>query len=330
MLYDIRLIIDYDYAAPSDHTRNLVRLLPHDLPGRQRVLSRHLSFDPLPDERSDSIDFFGNEMSAVAWHAPIDAVSVRLAARVERIAGSGALDLSVPLGDLGGEIAAERGLDPGAPHHFTGASPRIAPMAETTAFARAAIAPGTTAQQAVVAVGRALHGTMTFDQKATTVDTAPAEAFAKRRGVCQDFTQVMIAALRGIGIPAGYVSGFLRTFPPPGQPRVEGADAMHAWVRAWVGRDAGWIEFDPTNNQFAGEDYIAVAFGRDYSDVAPVRGVLRSSGGQNSHQAVDVIPLDPDTAQPLVRSVPARRAGTRAESDMETQAEPDAAVPPEI
>lgn len=296
MLYDIRLTIDYAYAAPSDHTRNLVRLIPHDLVGRQRVLSRHLSFDPLPDERHDSVDFFGNDMSAVAWHAPIDAVSVRLGARVERMPSVRGMDLSVPLAQLSDEIAADHGLAPSSPHHFMGASPRVAPMPETTAFARAVVQPGMTAQQAVEAVGRALNKTMTFDQKATTVDTPPAEAFAKKRGVCQDFTQVMIAALRGVGIPAGYVSGFLRTFPPPGQPRLEGADAMHAWVCAWVGRHGGWVEFDPTNDQFAGEDYITVARGRDYSDVAPVRGVLRSSGGHESHQAVDVIPLD-GTAQ---------------------------------
>jgi transglutaminase-like putative cysteine protease len=133
---------------------------------------------------------------------------------------------------------------------------------------------------------------MTFDAEATTVDTPPREAFARGRGVCQDFTHVMIAGLRGIGIPAGYVSGFLRTFPPPGQPRLEGADAMHAWVRAWVGREMGWIEFDPTNDQAAGVDFVTVAVGRDYDDVAPIRGALRSAGRAETRQAVDVLPLD--------------------------------------
>ena len=140
--------------------------------------------------------------------------------------------------------------------------------------------------------GRALNAEMTFDAEATDVDTSPREAFAQRRGVCQDFTHVMIAALRGIGIPAGYASGFLRTFAPPGKPRLEGADAMHAWVQAWVGQDMGWVEFDPTNNQPAGVDYITIGYGRDYSDVAPVRGALRSAGGHESKQAVDVIPLE--------------------------------------
>ena len=102
---------------------------------------------------------------------------------------------------------------------------------------------------------------------------------------------MMIACLRGIGVPAGYVSGFLRTNPPPGQPRLEGADAMHAWVRAWCGWETGWIEFDPTNAVVAGTDHILVARGRDYGDVAPVKGVLRIAGAQKTEHAVDVIPV---------------------------------------
>ena len=133
--------------------------------------------------------------------------------------------------------------------------------------------------------------TCSFDPEATTVDTPPAEAFARRHGVCQDFAQVMIACLRGVGIPAGYVSGFLRTNPPPGQPRLEGADAMHAWVRAWCGWQTGWIEFDPTNAIPAGTDHIVVARGRDYGDVAPVKGVLRIAGEQKTEHAVDVVPV---------------------------------------
>ena len=102
----------------------------------------------------------------------------------------------------------------------------------------------------------------------------------------------MIAALRSVGIPAGYVSGFLRTTPPPGQQRLSGADAMHAWVRAWCGPDTGWIEYDPTNAVAAGVDHIVVAYGRDYSDVSPVKGILKAATDQQSRQAVDVIPLE--------------------------------------
>ena len=101
----------------------------------------------------------------------------------------------------------------------------------------------------------------------------------------------MIAGLRGVGIPAGYVSGFLRTIPPQGKPRLEGADAMHAWVRVWCGREAGWIGFDPTNGMRAGNDHITIGYGRDYADVSPIVGVLKTTGGQVGEQAVDVIPV---------------------------------------
>ena len=179
-----------------------------------------------------------------------------------------------------------------------------------TAYAREQIDPGMTALDAVRAVGLALHRDMRFDPEATTVDTPPAEAFARRHGVCQDFAQVMIACLRGIGIPAGYVSGFLRTNPPPGQPRLEGADAMHAWVRAWCGWETGWVEFDPTNAVFAGTDHILVARGRDYGDVAPVKGVLRIAGAQTTEHAVDVDPRRP--SEPVggrALTAPLRRCG---------------------
>lgn len=292
MLYDIRLKIDYTYGAPSDHMRNLIRLVPRHIADQQKVISSHLHTLPAPSERHDSTDFFGNTLSMLAWHAPIKAVSLHLSARVECQSYAPSMDVSAPLRVLPAQISADCSLQPASPHHFLGASPLIRPVAEIAAFARSCLRADMTTQQAVIAIGQALHHEMTFDQQATTVDTTAAAAFTLRRGVCQDYTQIMITALRAVGIPAGYVSGFLRTFPPPGQPRLEGADAMHAWVHAWCGRDAGWISFDPTNNQFAGDDYIIVALGRDYSDIAPVRGAMRSAGGHDTHQAVDVVPLD--------------------------------------
>jgi len=127
------------------------------------------------------------------------------------------------------------GIDPEAPHHFIGPSPRIPASPEMTAWARERTAPGMTVREVVQAIGAAIHAEFTYDPEATTVETPPAEAFARRHGVCQDFAQIMIGCLRGIGVPAGYVSGFLRTEPPRGKPRLEGADAMHAWTRAWCG-----------------------------------------------------------------------------------------------
>lgn len=293
MLYDITLAIDYHYAQRSDRSRTLMRIVPPDLPGEQRVLLRRLSIEPRPDERREGRDFFGNATTAAVWHGPIDAVRLVLKLRLERTASGEVADLSPPLARLPAEIAQIHSLEPEAPHHFTSPSPRVPEVAEIAAFARAQLKPGMTVRQAVTALGRALHREMQFVSGATSVETGPEEAFRQRSGVCQDFAHIMIAGLRGLGIPAGYVSGFLRTNPPPGQPRLEGVDAMHAWVRAWCGPSAGWIEFDPTNDQPAGIDYVTVARGRDYGDVAPVLGALRSAGGQGSRQAVDVVPVTP-------------------------------------
>ncbi|MCA0042250.1 transglutaminase family protein [Celeribacter litoreus] len=290
MLYDLGLTITYSYASPSDRARTILRLLPANVPGVQTVRQRLLEIMPLPEERRDGRDFFGNETSMVAWHSPISELSLKVTAQVERFEPAPLFDFSPPLEQLPQELAGLQSLDPEAPHHFRCASPRVSTFDEITAYAKECLTDGVTVLGAIEAVGRALHKDMKFDAEATDVDTPLQDAFEKRHGVCQDFAHIMISALRGIGIPAAYASGFLRTFAPPGQPRLEGADAMHAWVRAWAGNQMGWVEFDPTNDQFAGGDYITIGYGRDYGDVAPVRGAMRSSGEHTTTQAVDVIP----------------------------------------
>ncbi|MCA0918914.1 transglutaminase family protein [Pseudooceanicola nanhaiensis] len=292
MLYDLELGIEYEYDAPSDGARNLLHLLPLTLVGRQTLQQGVITCDPAPDERRDRLDFFGNPVTEVSWHSPLQEIRIHLRARVERLVTAAApMDLSPGLPDLARELAGLNDIGPRSPHHFLAPSPRVAPNAAMAAYARDHVKPGATALEVVLALGKALHGDMTFDAEATDVDTPPATAFAQRRGVCQDFTHVMIACLRSLGIPAGYVSGCLRTLPPPGQERLAGADAMHAWVRAWTGHEGGWIEFDPTNDLIVGRDHITVAYGRDYADVAPVKGVLRTAGGQESSHSVDVIPV---------------------------------------
>jgi transglutaminase-like putative cysteine protease len=291
MRYDIRLSIDYQYPAASDHVRNILRLVPAAV-GPQQKLERHmLTITPPPDERRDMVDFFGNPVTQVAWNRPVRRLTFALQARAERFARP-ELDLSTPLAALADQIA-EQGLAPDAPLHFRAPSARIGALPEIADFARDCLIAGTSTRAIVQALGLALHRHMTFDAKATDAGTPPELAFAQGRGVCQDFAQIMIAGLRSIGIPAAYISGFLRTTPPPGKPRLAGVDAMHAWVAAWCGKQAGWVEYDPTNEQWAGEDYIRVAWGRDYADAAPVRGAIRTSGAQSSGHKVDVIALGP-------------------------------------
>ncbi len=291
MLYDIGLRITYSYDRPAAGGRHLLRLLPAELPGQQRRIASALRVEPHPAERSEMVDFFGNTASEIVFRDVHDEIEFRVDARVERLAEPAGFDVSPDLARLAQEIAEYRGLEPDSPLHYLWPSPRTAPTQEMNDYAGRVVSEGVTAFGAVIALGRALFEDMEFDPEATTVETPAREAFARRRGVCQDFAQIMIAMLRGVGVPAGYVSGFLRTNPPPGRPRLEGADAMHAWVRAWCGREMGWVEFDPTNDLIVALDHIVIARGRDYGDVSPVRGVLRIAGEQTSEQAVDVIPV---------------------------------------
>jgi transglutaminase-like putative cysteine protease len=287
MLYDIRLTMEYRYPAASDQVRNILRLLPVEGP-EQTVLRRVLKITPSPDLRRDSADFFGNLTTTVAWHRPISEVTYSLHAQVRRHPVQGGL----PIGfDQLDQALDETQLDAQSPWHFRAPSPRIGVIPAIADFARDLLKPSATLPEVIETIGLAIHRHMTFDADATDVSTPPELAFKAQRGVCQDFAQIMVAALRALGVPAGYVSGFLRTLPPPGKPRLEGVDAMHAWVMAWAGPGQGWVEYDPTNKQWAGVDYVTVARGRDYADAAPLRGAIRTSGGQETGHRVDVVPI---------------------------------------
>lgn len=288
MLYDVRLDLNYAYQDWVRGDRHHIRVLPASTERMQRVVAASLTFDPRPDHRSSFTDFFGNVVTSIGYRDHHGHLDVRLTARVSVEDVTPQADLSPALAELHAELSGLWSLGPDSPHHFLGASPRVPLDPAITAYARECIADARSVQAAAVALGQAIHRDFVYDGSATEVDTPPLEAFTLRRGVCQDFAHVMIAGLRGIGVPAAYVSGFLRTVPPPGKPRLEGADAMHAWVRIWCGRHAGWIEFDPTNAMAAGPDHITIGHGRDYSDISPIIGVLRTSGTHETRQAVDV------------------------------------------
>lgn len=292
MRYDVRMKISYIYFGSASSGRHLLRMAPVTVPGEQTVISSTLSVDPVPEEWQGRVDFFQNPVVEVAYRKAVRNTVFRLDARVERHVLPPAFDISPVPGDLGQEVAAWRGLDPLSPHHFLAPTARVPIRPEMTAYGREMTAGARSTWDAVRMLGEAIHRDWTYDPDATTVDTPAEEAFACRHGVCQDFTHIMTACLRGLGIPAGYVSGFLRTRPPPGKPRLEGADAMHAWVRAWCGFEMGWVEYDPTNAMAVGLDHVVIARGRDYSDVAPITGVMWTAGGQSTDQAVDMIPLD--------------------------------------
>ncbi|PTE15270.1 transglutaminase family protein [Pseudogemmobacter blasticus] len=291
MRYHLSLSIRYAFDRPTGMARQVLRICPADLPGVQQVSSCRVMVLPAPAARREFTDFFGTRAIELALPGGLTELRFDMTAEVTRLDTGPEADLSVPLPGLAADLAAETGLGPMSPHHFLAPSPRIPPVPEIAQFAAAAVAGAPTTRAAVRALGEALHRTLRFDPQATEVDTPIDAAFAGRQGVCQDFSQIMVAGLRSLGIPAAYVSGFLRTLPPPGQPRRVGADAMHAWVRAWTGASGGWCDYDPTNACFAGADHVVIGHGRDYSDAAPIIGMLRLDGAQTSSHSVDLVEI---------------------------------------
>jgi transglutaminase-like putative cysteine protease len=291
MLYDLSMHMGYVYAQPASGARHVIRVLPLSLPDRQRLIAGTITVTPNAEEKATFIDFFGQQATSILLRAPHNRFDIRMQARVMVDTPTISADLSPRLDGLRQELAAFLCVGGSSPHNLTGASPRLPEDTQIAAYARDFVKPGQTVLEIARGLCTRIYTDFKYDSKATKVDTTPREAFKLKRGVCQDFAHIMITALRSLGIPAGYVSGFLRTLPPPGKERLEGADAMHAWVKVWCGEAVGYVELDPTNDIMAGTDHIVVAYGRDYSDIAPVIGVLKGYGNRKIIQAVDVIPV---------------------------------------
>lgn len=283
----------YRYEAPVAQSWQLAHLQPRPS-AVQRVLEHRLDVSPAPDTMATRLDAFGNPVASFAIHAAHDALDVVAESRV-------ALAPPEPDGDAArlpwdrsaasratGRLALELGP-------YVGPSPLVPRSRRAVHYAGRSFRPGVPFAQALDELAHRIHRDFAFDAAATTVTTPLEEVFAQRRGVCQDFAQLMIACLRGVGVPARYVSGYIVTVPPPGRPRLVGADASHAWVSAWCpGR--GWIDVDPTNDRRADQDFVTLGWGRDFSDVTPLRGVILGGGAQQLEARVTVTPLSPARA----------------------------------
>jgi transglutaminase-like putative cysteine protease len=293
MIYDIRQTTTYNYASPVAYARHMLRLTPIDRPG-QRVHATALEIEPVPIERHDGQDFFGNRMTWIELDQPHDTLSVRVAARVA-VKRDAVLDAEAtpPWEEIRDAAFASIDLSPNSPTHYLFPSRQVSLDPEIRVYAAESFLPGRTVLAGALDLMRRIKADFVYEIGVTTARTTPPMSFALRRGVCQDFAHIMISGLRGIGLPAAYVSGYLRTVPKEGRARLEGADAMHAWVMVWCGEVAGWCGFDPTNAILVGDDHVTLAVGRDYSDIAPIAGVVFSSGEQHLEVAVDVIPVDP-------------------------------------
>ncbi|MGD0642331.1 MAG: transglutaminase family protein [Roseiarcus sp.] len=291
MIYDVTHLTRYRYGAPVAVNTCVLRLLPRSENG-QRVVTAHIEVTPRPQTFVERADSFANRTVHMRIETPHRELVIESRARivVEQPAAPIAA-LTPPWEDVAALAAATGSLAPGSPAFAIYPSRLVQLFEPATSYARESFRPRRPIYEAACEFARRIHADFIYDAKATEVTTSPAEAFAHRRGVCQDFTHVMIAGLRGLALPALYVSGYIRTIAAPGETRLAGADASHAWVALWCGPAFGWLGFDPTNALAVGDDHIVVARGRDYSDVPPVEGVILSSGGHELEVEVDVIPV---------------------------------------
>ncbi len=292
MMFRVHHITDIRYASVVRLARFNVRLEPVVWPG-QRLFDYRLEVSPRPASVSASAGPYVVNTRRLLLGEPIASLKIESSFSIEVSPRPVDLSGACPsVAEIRHSASASRDLSQfgPSPYLFNSQILRINP--EIGHWARPYLAPETCILQAGGALCHAIFTQFSYDSDATKTDTPPSEAFAKRRGVCQDFAHIMIAALRTHGIPAAYVSGYLRTIPPPGRPRLVGCDAMHAWVAIWCGAHLGWIGFDPTNDLIVQGDHITVAMGRDYADVAPVDGVFHGNEGQHLRVAVDVLPVD--------------------------------------
>ncbi|WP_342658353.1 transglutaminase family protein [Sphingomonas sp. NY01] len=292
MRYDIRHVTRFDYGAQVKFARCNLRLRPIDWPG-QRVEDYALTVEPTGRTAPALAEAGLAHVTRLVVDRAVQTLSIESRARV-------LVDRLVPVPDASDPTLADiarmaRGsgdLSPAGPANYIFPSGLIPLDRDIAAWCAPDLSPDRNALEAGIALARRIQDEFAFDATATLVDTPPHEAFRHRRGVCQDFAQIMITGLRAAGLPAAYASGYIRTLPPPGQPRLVGADATHAWVLLWCGPVRGWVGLDPTNGIWMASDHIVMAIGRDYAEIAPVDGVVLGSGAQKMDVSVDVAPLD--------------------------------------
>ncbi len=307
MIYRVVHRTTYAYDDPVAFTRCVLRLTPATTDA-QTVLDHAIAVIPSPVETRRRLGPFDEQTLTMMVDKPHRSLVIEARSRVDVHAPP----LVDPDAGPGWESVRAHALEAGdlgarSPASFLYPTQRTPILPRISEFARASFPAGRPIVAAAADLMRRIKADFKYDPEATDVRTTSGEAFDARGGVCQDFAHVMIAGLRGLGLPAAYVSGYLRTTPPPGRPRLEGADATHAWVSVWCGLGTGWIGFDPTNAIFVQGDHITLAMGRDYADVAPIDGVVLGSGEQALKVEVDVIPEDelrafrpPTAVQPAV------------------------------
>jgi transglutaminase-like putative cysteine protease len=284
----------YHYDSPVSLAQQLAHLWPRPC-AWQRCTARQLQISPDPTTRRDELDVFGNPLTRLAFERPHDELLVNASLTVE-VLPRPELDFnqSPPWEDTRHALTySSQPLSPDILEacRYRFESPYVHLKRNFVEFSKSCFPPGRPLLWGVQALMEKIFSEFTFDAEATQVATPLVEVLERRRGVCQDFAHLMLACVRSRGLAARYISGYLLTQPPPGQPRLIGADASHAWVSVFC-PVLGWVDFDPTNNVQPALEHITLAWGRDFSDVSPLRGVILGGGNHDPEVRVTVMPLD--------------------------------------
>ncbi len=287
MKYAITHTTGYTYSDPASLSQNELFLHPRNT-SCQTVIQSNLSILPEPQYRHRRRDFFGNTVDVFMVQHPHDELVVQATSVVQ----TSVQKTPDPSQTPPWETVAQRLASDGHQADFEAlpflfASPLINLSPQTASYGEVSFAPGTPVLAGALHLMQRIYSEFSYDKTASTVDTTVDQIITNRKGVCQDFAHLTISCLRSLGLAARYVSGYLETLPTPGKPKLVGSDASHAWVSIFL-PDYGWVDFDPTNNLVVGESHITLAWGRDYGDVAPVKGVVMGGGKHRLTVNVDV------------------------------------------
>lgn len=290
MIYRVTHQTIYYYNEFVTLCHNSAHLRPRQTE-RQRVDDWKLNILPNPTSEHEQLDYFGNWVTFFSLQEHHRQLEVHATSRIEVHSGILPVSSNTPPWEHTRDML-RRPATPDAVEacQFTFESPHVPVDRRLLDYAKPSFLPNRPVLEAIIDLNSRIHREFQFDPTSTDVSTSPLQVLDIRRGVCQDFAHLMVGCLRSLGLAARYVSGYLRTVPPPGQPRLEGADASHAWVSAWI-PGAGWIDFDPTNNQIPTDEHLTLGWGRDFSDVTPLKGVILGGGQQAITVSVDVLPL---------------------------------------
>lgn len=293
--YHIRHRTHYKYTDAVAICQNQLRMLPRSMSSRVFEVVCHwlqASIEPEPDFFEEHLDYYGNRVLSFSIESPHRELEVTVESEVTVTEHTPVAKLdSPPWEQVCDAIDGRFDIDWLETQEFLFDSPRITHRDMYADYARASFTTGRPILEAAIDLTNRIHADFSYDTTATDVNTTTDRAFELKAGVCQDFAHVQIACLRSIGLPSRYVSGYLRTIPPAGKPRLEGADESHAWVGLYVGGEIGWVDLDPTNARPMDINHIPICIGRDYSDVSPMRGVALGGGETSLKVSVDVEPL---------------------------------------